>query len=76
MARVTGEIIIHRAVEYVFDFVADERNEPLYNARMVDAELIFDEPIGLGSRFHAELKTRAQTMPMTIESQVSRDRSG
>jgi len=30
MARVEGEIIIHRPVEEMFDFVADERNEPRY----------------------------------------------
>jgi hypothetical protein len=31
MADINGEIIIHRPVEEVFDFVADERNEPRYN---------------------------------------------
>ena len=67
MARVEGEIIIQRPAEDVFDFVADERNEPRYNPRMVVAELISDEPIGLGTRFRAELKTGRQTMPMTIE---------
>jgi hypothetical protein len=35
MARVEGEIIIQRPAEDVFDFVADERNEPRYNSRMV-----------------------------------------
>jgi hypothetical protein len=37
MARVEGEIIIHRPTEVVFDFVADERNERLYNPRMLTA---------------------------------------
>ena len=36
--RVTGEIVIEWPIEQVFDFVADERNEPLYNPRMVRAE--------------------------------------
>jgi uncharacterized protein YndB with AHSA1/START domain len=67
MARVEGEIIIQRPVETVFDFVADERNEPRYNPRMLDVELIADGPIGLGSRFRAELETRGRRMPMTIE---------
>jgi len=31
MVRVTGEMLIGRAPAEVFDFVADERNEPLYN---------------------------------------------
>ena len=67
MARIEGEIIIHRTVEEVLAFVADERNEPRYNPRMVSAELTSDEPIGLGSRFRAELKTGRRTMPMMIE---------
>ena len=67
MARVEGEIIIHLPVEEVFDFVADERNEPRYNPRMLDARLISDAPIGLGTRFRTELKAMRRTMPMTIE---------
>ncbi len=67
MTRIEGEIIIHRPVEEVFDFVADERNEPRYNQRMLTAELTSDEPIGLGSRFRANLKTGMRTMPMAIE---------
>jgi len=30
MARVSGEILINRLVEQVFDYVADQRNEPIY----------------------------------------------
>jgi menaquinone-dependent protoporphyrinogen oxidase len=67
MARVEGEITIQRPVEEVFDFVADERNEPRYNPRMLDAQLISGVPIGLGTRFHAEIKTMRQPMAMTIE---------
>ena len=67
MAHVAGEIIIRRPAGEVFDFVADERNEPRYNSRMVRAEKISPRAIGLGARFRAELKTAARTMPMTIE---------
>ncbi len=67
MARVDGEIVILRPVEEVFDFVADERNEPRYNPRMVRSELISEGPIGLGARFRAELETRGRTMPMVVE---------
>ncbi len=67
MARIEGEIIIHRPVEEVFDFVADERNEPRYNPHMLSVELTSAGPIGLGSRFRAELKTGRRTMQMTIE---------
>ena len=58
----------HRpAVEEVFDFVADERNEPRYNLRMLDAEQISEGPIGVGTRFRAELETMGRTMPMIVE---------
>jgi Polyketide cyclase / dehydrase and lipid transport len=67
VARVNGEIVIHRPVEEVFDFVADERNEPRYNPRMVHVELISEGPIGLGARFRTELETRGRTMPMVVE---------
>ena len=67
MARVEGEIIINRPVEEVFDFVADERNEPRYNPRMVRAEKISEGQIGPGARFHTELKTAGRTMPMVVE---------
>jgi hypothetical protein len=67
MARVEGEIIINRPVEEVFDFVADERNEPRYNPRMLSAEQISEGPIGVGTRFHTQLKTMGRTMPMVVE---------
>ncbi len=38
MAQIEGEIVIERPIEEVFDFVADECNEPLYNVEMVSAE--------------------------------------
>ena len=38
MARIEGEIAINRPVDEVFDFVADERNEPRYNPRIARVE--------------------------------------
>jgi hypothetical protein len=35
MARVDGEIVIDRPVDVVFDYVADQSNEPRYNPQMV-----------------------------------------
>ena len=67
MARVEGEIVIDRPPQQVFDFVADERNEPRYNPRMLSAEQISEGPIGLGTRFQTELKTMSGTMPMVVE---------
>ena len=51
MAHIEGEIIIQRPVEEVFDFVADERDAPRYNRRMVRAEKVSPGAIGLGARF-------------------------
>ena len=67
MARIEGEIVIRRPIEEVFDFVADERNEPRYNDQMTAAELLTPEPIGPGSRFHAELRMRVRSIDMTTE---------
>ena len=54
------------AVEEVFDFVADERNEPRYNARMVRAEQISEGPIGEGTRFRTELRAMGRAMAMVV----------
>ena len=67
MARVEGELVIQRPVEKVFDFVADERNEPSYNPRMVRSEKVSPGPIGVGTRFEAEMKTKPRPTQMTVE---------
>jgi uncharacterized protein YndB with AHSA1/START domain len=67
MAQIEGEIVIARPVEEVFDFVADERNEPRFNRQMSSAVLLTPEPIGSGSRFHVELRMMRRTVDMTVE---------
>ena len=67
MAHVEGEIDIARPVEEVFDFVADERNEPRYNPRMLRVEKLTPGPIGVGTRFRAEMKTMPRPAEMTTE---------
>jgi len=67
MAQIEGEIIIGRPPEVVFDFVADERNEPSFNPRMVRAELVSGEPIGSGTRFRAAAKSMGRVLEMTLE---------
>jgi uncharacterized protein YndB with AHSA1/START domain len=67
MAHIDGEIVINRPVEEVFDFVADERNEPRYNPGMLRAEKLSPGPVGLGSRFRAEMRTRPRPTKMTTE---------
>jgi hypothetical protein len=55
MVRIEGETVINRPVEDVFDFVADEQNEPRYNPQVRRAEQISGGPIGTATRFRAEL---------------------
>ncbi len=65
--RIEGDIIIRRLVEEVFDFCADESNEPRYNPRMTHAEQTSSGPICLGSQFEAEMRTMGRKVAMTIE---------
>jgi uncharacterized protein YndB with AHSA1/START domain len=67
MARITGEVVIDAPVEEVFDLVADERNEPRYNPRIVRAEKVSDGPVGRGTRFVAEPKSMGSRGEMTLE---------
>jgi hypothetical protein len=67
MGRVAGDILIGRSVEDVFDFVADERNEPRYNPRMVRAEKTSSGPVGLGTRFSAEMRSIGRPARMMVE---------
>ena len=50
MTRIDGEIVIDRPVDVVFDYVADQSNEPQYNPQMVRAEKITPGPVGSGTR--------------------------
>ena len=59
--------MIQRPVEDVFDFVADERNEPRYNRRMTASELLTPEPIGQDSRFRAELRMLGRPVDLNVE---------
>ena len=67
MIRIDGEIVINRPVDAVFDFVADARNEPRYNPRMLRADKLSPGPIGLGTRFRAAMRTRPRPTQMTTE---------
>lgn len=67
MTRIEGEMVIKRPLEEVFDFVADERNEPRYNPRMLRAEKVSSGPIGVGTCFRAETTTMRGSAEMLIE---------
>jgi uncharacterized protein YndB with AHSA1/START domain len=66
-SQVTGSIEIDRPVEEVFDLVADERNEPLYNLDMISSEKLTDGPIGVGTRFGATNRSFGRPVSMVIE---------
>lgn len=66
MTHVDGQIMIHRPVDEVFDFVADERNEPRYNPQMRYAEQTSAGPIGVGTTFRAVSMSRGRPVMMTI----------
>lgn len=67
MAQIQGEIIIDRPVETVFDFVANQCNEPLYNAEMVSSAKMSDGPIGSGTTFRAVMRSGRREFPVDIE---------
>lgn len=67
MARVHGEIVIGRPVDVVFDYVADQSNEPQYNPRMVRAEKITPGPVREGTRFRSAAASMGRAAEMLIE---------
>jgi len=67
MARIEGEIVIGRPLDVVFDYVADQSNEPQYNPRMVRAEKITAGPVGKGTQFRSAVASMGRTTEMLIE---------
>ena len=67
MVKIQGSTVIARPVEDVFDFVADERNEPKYNPRMVRAEKTTPGPVAKGTRWSATIESRGRPLDMTME---------
>ena len=70
MVKIQGSTVIARPVEDVFDFVADERNEPKYNPRMVRAEKMTPGPVAKGTRWSATVESRGQR-PVDMEMEVT-----
>jgi Polyketide cyclase / dehydrase and lipid transport len=67
MAKIEGEIVIGRPVDTVFDYVADQSNEPQYNPQMVRAEKITPGPVGKGTRFRSAAASMGRTAEMLVE---------
>ena len=67
MPVITGSIIIDRPIDEVFDFVLDERNEPLYNPELLHSEKLADGPIGVGTKFRASHRQGRRAVDMAVE---------
>lgn len=67
---VEGEVVIGLPVDVVFDYVADQRNEPQYNPHMVRAEKVTEGPVGRGTVFHSAVTSMGRTAGMRIEYTV------
>ena len=66
MSLIEGAIHINRPVDEVFDFVADERNEPRYNRHMRSAVMVSAGPIAEGTRFRVEIVSWGRAHPMDV----------
>jgi uncharacterized protein YndB with AHSA1/START domain len=67
VAHISGEVTIDAPIDDVFDMVADERNEPTYNPRIVRVEKVSDGPVGKGARFLAEPRGMGARGEMTLD---------
>jgi uncharacterized protein YndB with AHSA1/START domain len=67
MVDISGEIVIARPIEDVFATLADVRNEPLYNSRVLKVEKVSPGPIGPGTRFRQRARSMGRTQQMLIE---------
>jgi hypothetical protein len=67
MARIRGEIVIRRPVDVVFDVVADLRNAPTYDARMLRVDPLTDGHVGPGARWSALIRTGRWPVAVVVE---------
>lgn len=67
MSTIKGSILIGRRVEEVFDFVADQRNEPAYNPQIRSVEKTTPGPIGIGTVWHVVTTSGKQATPFELE---------
>jgi hypothetical protein len=64
---VRGALDIDCPVDLVFDAVADQRNEPIYNPKMTASTKVTPGPIGVGTRFAATVVSWGTPQPVSIE---------
>jgi hypothetical protein len=68
VASIEGTIFIGRPPDEVFDFVADERHEPMYNPQLVRVEKVTSGPVGVGTKYRAWIRSGKRTEEMLIET--------
>lgn len=73
MHRIEGEIVIRRPAEVVFDYVADQSNEPRYNPHMVRAQKITPGPVRAGTQFRSTVRRMGRTADL-LSSYTDYDR--
>lgn len=71
MTAIKGSILIRRPVEEVFDFVADERNEPAYNPQMRSVEKTTHGPVGTGTLWHVVMTSGKRSRTFELEVEVT-----
>jgi len=54
MIKFETDILIHRSIADVFDYVSDTQNEPRWNSEVVDVELIDDGDNELNCRYRMQ----------------------
>jgi Polyketide cyclase / dehydrase and lipid transport len=67
MTKIVGRTFFNRPVEDLFDFLADPRNESLYNPVVLSAEKTTSGPIGVGTRFVQRARSFGQVGNVDIE---------
>ncbi|GGH91347.1 SRPBCC family protein [Arthrobacter liuii] len=67
MVTIHGSIVIRRPVEEVFDFAADERNEPAYNPQMKSVEKITPGPVGAGTVWRTTIDQPGRAASFDVE---------
>ncbi|MDN4645511.1 SRPBCC family protein [Arthrobacter sp. PsM3] len=68
MTSIQGEIVIGRPLSEVFDFVADERNEPRYNPRILHVEKVTGGSMRNGTQFKVTTKSRGRPLTMLLKT--------
>jgi uncharacterized protein YndB with AHSA1/START domain len=67
MVRIEGTTLVERPVEEVFDFVADERNEPKYNPQMLHVGKVTPGAVRVGTQWRAVMESRDRLLELDIE---------